>query len=318
MKIPPWFDHLKSGGLPRLSYYCGAVTVRRTGKLAALLACVALGATACAGAKAGTAVPNGAEAAQYVSAKFTSTLDKLGDQFNGTDARKSTLDTVARFDQRKINSTVTGIQLGRPPSRVSKNHSNLDSNEYLDTFHPANSPVEYTLLGPKYATLAPTHWVSQPYTAGDLSECYWAGAQGTCKMLGAVQDSVEQGHAKTAKSTPDGGVELTADVTVPAFLDNRVVVFPQPLLDQIGPQLKAQVFQAKIVIDGKGKLTEMTLGGTIKGDGHELEVNQHYLVGATPTENDLPKMPDPADVTVLPDSAAVNDFYARMGELQGR
>lgn len=294
------------------------MTVRITTKLAALLACVAFAATACAGARAGTAVPNGAEAAQYVSAKFSSTLDKLGDQFNGTDTRKSTLDTFARFDQKKINSTVTGIQLGRPPARVSKNHSNLDSNEYLDAYHPANSPVEYMLLGPVYASLAPTHWVSMPYTAGDLSECFWAGSQGTCKMLGAVQDSVEQGHAKTAKSSPDGGVELTADVTVNAFLDNRVVVFPQSILDQIGSQMKAQLFQARIVIDGKGKLTEISLGGTVKGDGHELEINQHYLVGPPPTENDLPKVPDPAEVTVLPDSAAVDDFYARMGQIQDR
>lgn len=274
--------------------------------------------TACAGAKAGTAVPNGAEAAQYVSAKFKNTLDKLSDQFKGTDSRKSTLDTFARFDDKKINSTVTAVQLGQPPARLSKNHSNLDSNEYLDTFHPANSPVEYMLLGPVYASLAPTHWVSEPYTAGDLDECFWAGSQGTCKMLGAVQDSVDQGRAKTARSMPDGGVELTAEVTVSAFLDNRVVVFPQAILDQIGPQLKAQVFQARIVIDGRGKLTEISMTGTVRGDGHELELNQHYLVGPPPTDNDLPKVPDPADVTVLPDSAAVNDFYARMGQLQGR
>lgn len=294
------------------------MTARTKSRLSALLGCVAVLVSACGSAKAGSPVPNGAEAAAYVSAKFAHTLDALGEQFNGIDSRKSVLDTFARFDTKKINSTVTAVQLGRPPSRLSKNHSNLDSNEYLDSFHPANSPVEYLLLGPVYASLASTHWVSMPYTAGDLNECFWAGAQEVCKMLGAVSDSVDQGRAKTANSKADGGVELTADVTLTAFLDNRVVVFPQSILDQISTGMKAQTLQARIVLDPKGKLTEIQLGGTIKGDGHEVEISEHYRLDGTPTENDLPKVPDPADVTVLADSAAVNDFYARMGEIQGR
>ncbi|GHF88354.1 hypothetical protein FNH07_35445 [Amycolatopsis bartoniae] len=283
-----------------------------------MLAGVMLLVSACSSAKAGTPVPNGAEAAAYVSAKFSATLDKLGDRFNGVDSRKSVLDTFARFDNRKINSTVTAVQLGRPPARLAKNHSNLDSNEYLDSYHPANSPVEYLLLGPVYASLAPTHWVSMPYTAGDLNECFWAGTQDVCKMLGAVSDSVDQGRAKTASSKADGGVELTADVTLDAYLTNRVVVFPQDILDQIGADMKTKTLQARIVLDPAGKLTEIELGGTISGGGHELELRSHYRLDGTPTENDLPKIPDPSDVTVLADSAAVSDFYARMGEIQGR
>ncbi|WP_236796685.1 hypothetical protein [Amycolatopsis sp. GM8] len=282
------------------------------------MAGLALLASGCGAAKAGSPVPNGAEAAAYVSAKFSSTLDKLSDQLNGTESKKTVQDTFARFDDKKINSTVSAVQLGRPPARLSKNHSNLDSNEFLDSFHPVNSPVEYMLLGPVYASLAPTHWVSMPYTAGDLNECFWAGAQGVCKMLGAVSDSVGQGRVKGANSRPDGSVELTADVTLTAFLDNRVVVFPQSILDQISPAMKTQTLQARIVLDPQGRLTEIQLNGLIKGNGHELELNEHYRLDGTPTQNDLPKVPDPADVTVLPDSAAVSDFYARMGEIQGR
>ncbi|GAA5153624.1 MULTISPECIES: hypothetical protein [Amycolatopsis] len=286
--------------------------------MAALVAAVALLVSACGGARAGTAVPNGAEAAAYVSAKFSATLDKLADRLDGTDSRKSVLDTFARFDTKKINSTVSAVQLGDPPARLAKNHSNLDSNEYLDMYHPANSPVEYMLLGPVYASLAPTHWVSMPYTAGDLNECFWAGGQGVCKLLGAVSDSVDQGRAKTATSKADGGVELTADVTLGAVLQNRVVVFPQSILDQIGAELKAQTLRARIVIDARGKLAELQLEGTVAGGGHEVELRTHYRLDGTPTENDLPKLPDPADVTVLADSTAVSDFYARMGEIQGR
>ena len=79
-----------------------------TWKTAIALAGVALLTAACESAKAGAPVPNGAEAAAYVSNKFSEPLTKL---------------------------------------------SNADSNEYLDSFHPPNSPVEYLLLGPVYSTL---------------------------------------------------------------------------------------------------------------------------------------------------------------------
>lgn len=304
-----------SGACP---YYCGAVTARTGRQLTAVLSCLTLALAGCAGAKAGTPVPNGAEAAAYVSAKFSDTLNRLSDQLNGTESKKTELDSFARFDAQKIDNTIAAVQLGRPPSRLSKNHSNLDPNEFLDSFHPQNSPVEYMLLGPVYASLAPTHWVSMPYTAGDLDECFWAGAQMVCKLLGAVSASVYQGHAKTANSEAGGGLELTADVTLAAFLDNRVVVFPQSILNQISPGMKAETLRARIALDPAGKLTEIQLGGTIRGDGHEVEINEHYRLDGTPTQNDLPKVPDPADVTVLPDSTAVSDFYARMGEIQGR
>ncbi|WP_312871745.1 hypothetical protein [Amycolatopsis acididurans] len=288
-------------------------------RLGVALACVALVTTACGSAKAGTPVPNGDEAATYVSTKFAKTLETLSKQLGGNDSRKSVLDIFARFDARKMNATHTAVQLGHPPARLVKNHSNTDSNEYLDTFHPANSPVEYMLLGPVYASLAPTPWVSMPYTAGDLNECFWGGGQDVCKMLGAVSDSVDQNKgAKTANSRADGSVELTADVTLAAFLDNRVVVFPDSIANQITDAMKKQTLRARIVLDARSKLTELEMSGKIPGDGHELEIEMHYRLDGTPTDNDLPKVPDPAQVTALTDSAAVRDFYARMGEIQGR
>ncbi|HVV14257.1 hypothetical protein [Amycolatopsis sp.] len=294
-------------------------TIRSRTRLTALLCAVALLAGACGNATAGTPVPNGDEVSSYLSAKFSDTLQKLSDSLGNNDTRKSVQDTFARFDQKKINSTITAVQLGHPPARLSKNHSNQDSNEYLDDFHPANSPVEYLLLGPVYASLAPTHWVSMPYTAGDYNECYWGGSHDVCKMLGAIDDSVTKSKgAQSANSKADGSIELTANVTMTAFLDNSVITFPQSILDQIGPEMKTKSFQAKITLDGQGKLTDLQLGGTVTGDGHELEINEHYRLDGVPTENDLPKVPDAADVTVLADSAAVDDFYNRMGEIQDR
>lgn len=307
-----------ANGPARCRKVTGPGRARTRARLAALLTCAGLLASACGSAKAGTAVPNGDDAATYVSAKFADRLKALSGQFAGDESRKSVLDTFARFDTKKINSTITAVQFGNPPARLSKNHSNLDSNEYLDSYHPANSPVEYLLLGPVYSSLAPTHWVSMPYTAGEENECYWAGAQDVCKMLGAVSDSVSQGKAaKSANSRPDGSVELTADVTLNAFLDNRVIVFPDSIRNQFDDSMKNQVLATRIVLDPRGVLTEIQMSGKIDGSGHELEITMHYRLDGKPSDNDLPKVPAASDVTALRDSAAVSDFYARLGEIQG-
>jgi hypothetical protein len=91
--------------------------------------------------------------------------------------------------------------------------------------------VEYLLLGSVYASLAPTRCV-HAYTAG--SECVWGGSQDVCKVPGAVSDPVDKGKAATSvNSKSDGSLELTADVTLGVFIDNRVIVFPSSILDQI-------------------------------------------------------------------------------------
>ncbi|GAB3580767.1 hypothetical protein GCM10027445_51630 [Amycolatopsis endophytica] len=274
--------------------------------------------TACGSAVAGTPVPNGEDAATYVSAKFDDTLEGLSDQLNQNETRKTRTDTVVRFDEKRINQTISAVQLGHPPARLSRNHSNIRSDEYLDSFHPADSPVEYLQLGPLYAGLAPTPWVQMPYTAGQYNECYWEGMQSVCKLLGSMQTAVEAGRAmQSANSKPDGSLELVANVSLSAFIEQDVVTFPATIENEFTADMKAQTFRTRVTLDPRGKLTEIQMQGKITGNGHELEVDIHYRLDGTPSENDLPKVPDPSQVTVLSNSAAVNDFYARMGEIQG-
>ncbi|SFQ26149.1 hypothetical protein SAMN05421810_105398 [Amycolatopsis arida] len=279
------------------------------GLLAALL-------TGCGAARPGTAVPDGDEAAAYVSAKFAETLKGLASEFTGNEPRKSKLDKYLRIDDKWIDSTITAVQVGRPPTRLSKNHSNKNSDEYLDVFHPAGSPVEYLLLGPAYASLAPTPWVSTPYTGAHLSECYWAGYQDVCKMLTAVSRSVDQGHAaKQAKSFPDGSVELTAEVPLRIFLEERVVVIPENLVDRLTEEMRSEPIATTVSLDPEGGLRQIAMTAEIAGPAR-FEVRMTYQVLDPPTEADLPKVPAEDQVTVLPDEAAVRDFYDRMGELQ--
>jgi len=287
---------------------------------AALAAAGVLAATltACGSAHAGSPVPNGGDVAAYVGSKFDDTLAGIADQLNRNETRKTRIDTVVRFDEKRINQTISAVQVGHPPARLSRNHSNIRSEEYLDSFHPANSPVEYLHLGPLYAPLAPTPWVQLPYTAGQYNECFWEGMQGVCKLLGSMQTSAESGRAtKSANRKPDGSVELVSDVTLSAFIEEDVVTFPPSIEDELTADMKAQTFRTSVLLDPQGKLNDIRMQGKVTGNGHELEVDIHFRLDGTPSENDLPKVPDPAQVTVISDSAAINDFYARMGQIQG-
>ncbi|SFB31515.1 hypothetical protein SAMN05216266_10875 [Amycolatopsis marina] len=290
---------------------------RRARALAALATGVALVTSACGTAHTATPVPDGAEAAEYVSAKFADKLQHLSEDFTGNEPRKSTLDSFIRIDDKKADDTITAVQFGSPPARLSKNHSNRDSGTFLDSYHPAGSEVEYLRLGPHYSSLAPTPWVSMPYTGHNYGECFWAGYNKVCKMLNSVAAAVEAGRAaKEAKSLPDGSVELTAEIPLRTFLEYEVIGVPEKLLANVSEQMRSEPLTALIVLGPDDKLQRIEMNGTVTGDGHELEVRMAYQVLEPPTENDLPPVPDDDEVTVLKDRAAVSDFYDRLGKIQ--
>lgn len=283
--------------------------------LGALCAVLALTA-ACSQGRAGTALPDGAEAAQYVSDKFAATLQRLDDDLAGNEPRKSTHRSFTRIDDKKADVTITAIQVGSPPSRLFKNHSNRDSADYRDYFHPAGSDVEYIHLGPVYSSLAPTPWVSEPYDGGGLSPCAWGGYATVCKMLNAVGQAMEDSDTKKqAKSLRDGSVELTIEITLRQFLDQRIVVIPDWALENITPEMREGVIPTRIVLDPEGELKEIEMKALISADGHEIQINEHHQVLAPPTESELPKIPPPSQVTELKTEKQVEDFYRRMDEI---
>lgn len=270
----------------------------------------------CASARAGTPIPDGDEVAEYVSAKFAAALERLDEDIESDEPRKSVHESFMRIDDKKANNTITAIQVGSPPSRFFKNHSNRDSTDYRDYFLPAGSDVEYVLLGPEYSSLAQTPWVSLPYEDTGLGNCFWGGYATVCKMLASVSASMERGHAaKQAKSLADGSVELIAQVTLREFLDQRVVVLPEWALDRISDTMRDRPIDARILLGPNGQLRELEMTGLISADGHEVEINQHYRVQDPPTEHDLPEVPSPDEVTALTTQAQVDKFYDGMGAI---
>jgi hypothetical protein len=55
--------------------------------------------------------------------------------------------------------------------------------------------------------------------------------------------------------------------------------------------------------------------GLVKADGHEVEIDLQYKILEPPTEDDLPEIPDPDEVTALTTQAAIDEFYRRMDEI---
>ncbi|WP_019818520.1 hypothetical protein [Saccharomonospora saliphila] len=272
--------------------------------------------TGCGGARAGRAVPDGEDVAEYVRDKFSATLERLDDDLTRSDPHQSRLRSFTRIDDRKADMTSTAIQFGDPPSRIHKNHSNRDSNDYRDYFHPGGSDVEYVLLGPVYAELAPTPWVSMPYDGAGLDVCYWSGYSTVCKMINAVARSLDNGHPdKKARSLRDGRVELTTKVSLRTFLDERIVIIPDWALEWIDEPMRNGFLDTRLVLSAEGRLQEIEMTGLISGEGHEIEVREHYQVLPAPTEHDVPAVPSADEVTELTTEEEVDEFYAGMQQI---
>ncbi|AXB46860.1 hypothetical protein A4R43_34085 [Amycolatopsis albispora] len=295
---------------------------RRAAALAASLLLLA----GCAQGRAGTAIPDGDEAAGYVSAKFTETLDKLEEDFGAMKPRKATLDKVFHVNGEGIDTQISTVQVGKPLSELVRNHSKVDLNDYTDALYPASGTTNYTLLGPTYASLAPTPWVSMPrnFAVGEIGACSTGMYLTPCKMINAmVKATKENKAAKSAKRLPDGSVELQVDITLRHFVEFKIELFPDDLIAKFTDEMMNTIIATKITLTPQNTASKIEMNGTFSGKsktGNDAKIDINYLFQITEgaTEKDIPAVPDASQVTVLPDQAAVDDFNRRRAEIQGR
>ncbi len=276
--------------------------------------------SACGQARAGTALPKGDDAANYVGAKFEQTMSKLETTITSARDVTNSTDAYFRFDEKYVHSVVTSARTGNPESRVHRNRSLKNPDESLETFVPGEGTIEYMHLGPVYKDLAPTPWVSMPKPDAGLTQpCIWEGILPACKMADTVDTAykADKRAVQGAKSLGEGKTAVTVNVPFATFLDNRVEVLPPSLLDQIGPELKKAQIPATITLNPDGSLDSFVMEAKFEGDGHKLELRYEFKFTGKATAQDLPATPDPSQVTALPDNAAKQDFYRRLGEAQG-
>ena len=295
---------------------------RRAAALAASLLLLA----GCAQGKAGTAIPDGDEAAGYVSAKFTETLEKLHDDFEAMKPRKATMDRVFHVNGEGVDVQISTVQVGKPPAELVRNHSKVDLNDDTDALYPATGTTNYTLLGPMYAGLAPTPWVSMPrnFAVGEIGACATGMYLTPCKMVNAmVKSTKENKAAKSAKRLPDGSVELTVDITLRTFVEFKIELFPDDLIAKFTDEMMNTIIATKITLTPQNTASRIEMKGTFSGkskSGNDAKIDIDYLFQITEgaTERDIPAIPDASQVTVLPDQGAVDDFNRRRAEIQGR
>ncbi|MDQ7802096.1 hypothetical protein Q5425_00020 [Amycolatopsis sp. A133] len=286
--------------------------------LGALLALV----SACGQAKAGTALPKGDDAADYVGAKFEQVIGKLGDAITDTRDVTNSLDAYFKFDDKWIHSTVTSARTGSPESRAVRHRSQKNPDEIIDTYTPADGAVEYTYLGPVYVQkgVSPTAWVSMPKPEGGLVlPCAWGGVLTPCRMADSAVQAYEADKraVRGAKSLGDGKTALTVNVPFEIFVKNKVEILPPSITGQVGPELKKAAVPATITLNPDGSLVSFAMEAKFAGDGHQVELKYEFRFTGKASLQDMPKLPDAGQITVLPDRAAMDEFYRRLGEAQG-
>ncbi|MGW4524451.1 hypothetical protein [Amycolatopsis sp. NPDC004378] len=287
--------------------------------LGALLALV----SACGQAKAGTALPKGDDAADYVGGKFEQVIGKLGDAITDTRDVTNSLDAYFKFDAKWIHSTVTSARTGNPESRAVRHRSQKNPDEIIDTYTPADGTVEYTYLGPMYVQkgVSPTAWVSMPKPeTGLVQPCVWGGVLTPCRMAASTVDAykADKRAVRGAKSLGDGKTALTVNVPFAVFVKNRVEILPPSITDLIGPELKKAMVPTTITLNPDGSLVSFVMDAKFTGDGHNVELKYEFKFTGKASLQDMPKLPDASQITVLPDRAAMNAFYQRLGEAQGQ
>ncbi|MFD9895485.1 hypothetical protein ACFWY9_39595 [Amycolatopsis sp. NPDC059027] len=276
--------------------------------------------TACGQARAGTALPKGDDAAAYVGGKFETAMNKLQDVIADQRDVTTSSDNYFRFDEKYAHSVITAARTGSPESRVVHNRSQKNPDDVLDTFTPADGALEYMYLGPVFKGAAPTSWVSMPKPEGGLTmKCAFAGILTACKMADAVALSynADKKTVKGAKVGKDGKTELTADVSFDAFLTRPVEQLPPSIKSQITPELRKAVIPTKILLNPDGSLDQMVMEAKFEGGGHKVELRYDFRFTGKASAQDLPKLPDAAQITALPDKAAKDALFDKIAEARG-
>lgn len=276
--------------------------------------------TACGQARAGNAVPKGDDAVAYVGTKFETAMNKLQDTIGNQRDVTSESGAYFRFDEKYVRGTISSARTGSPESRVSRNRSQKNPDESLDWYTPADGAVEYVYLGPAYKSLAPTPWVSMPKPESGLTvPCAWSGIITACKMADAVAISynADKKTVKGAKSLPENKIELTANVSFGAFLERKVEILPKSFTDAITDEMRKAPIPTTIVLNADGSLQQMAMEAKIEGNGHKIELRYDFRFTGKASPQDMPRLPDASQITALPDKAAKDDFYRRLGELNG-
>jgi hypothetical protein len=223
----------------------------------------------------------------------------------------------AAVNERKSGSDDEIARKGDPPALYYRTRSKTPPGFDYDIYQPAGDPLEYVKLGPKYVPqVVPTTWASMPAIPYSGYPCAISGIQTLCKITNAL-DKTEQaappGRTKTSVRLDDGATEVRTQITLKTFMDNSVINIPKEVAAPIEPDMMAKLIPVKIVVNGDNTLRRIEIRGEVAGRAAKVQVELGYEARGPAQASDFPALPAPAEVTALPDKAARDDFWRKMG-----
>jgi hypothetical protein len=279
----------------------------------------ALTLAACGQAVPGSPTPNADAAHQAADRMFTQSIDALEKYVTASKNFRGTLFRYVTLKGKSTSGEVDVSQYGRPESLIAKFHATDHPDYRYDTFHPAGNDRDFILLGPGYASLAPTKWVSLPTTTSSGYVCATPGLQTLCKMseaMEATSKATPAGLEKSAARLPDGGFEARTAITLKSFLDKTLISIPADITALIEPEMTGRLIPLRIQINSDSTLRKIEINGEVAGQGGKMQIQLGYEAKGPSEPGDFPSTPPPAEVTALPDRAAADEFQVKLGQVR--
>ncbi|RSM67408.1 hypothetical protein DMH04_49050 [Kibdelosporangium aridum] len=281
------------------------------------LAAVALVA-GCGQAVTGSPVPNPKDLKVAGERFYNVGLDSVRTYIKDATDFRGTVYRYGAIKDKRSGSEVSVSMRGTPPALITKIKSTSHPGFDYDLYRPADGDRGYIKLGPGYAKLAPTPWVSEPASPVSGYGCAISGLQTLCKLIDAMEQTAKGGVAAPEGSKgADGATEVRTGITLKAFIDNSVIPIPADVTALVEPEMMGKVFPTKIIVNADGTLRKVEVKGEVPGKDGKVQLEVGYEARGRSAADDFPPLPAAGETTALPDKAASDDFWARLGATRG-
>lgn len=281
---------------------------RRPARTAMYVLVAALLITGCNRLVAGSPLP----AEQGSTQKFDKVIDEIDRYLEETTNVTATHTWQATVNERSDESRMTYAYRGEPATTlVNRDPDHPDRN--VTVYHPGGSDSDYYLLGPRYRSLAPTDWVKVPTTRDPdiASTCMLPSKMNLCKMVSAIEKTVAEGDervATVAYTRDDGGTTLLSNTTVETFIDQRVIIFPDEVVQGLTKEIKKSLLSARIDLDSENNITQVQIKGKATQGSKKFVVDVLHEITGKATESDFPAVPSGDQVTTIEDKDKAEKF----------
>lgn len=279
----------------------------------------ALLVTGCGQTVPGAPAPDEAAVAQAGDRLFDQAMTALKTYLTSAKNFRGTVFRYVEFKGHKSSGEVDISRHGDPGALISRFRATNGPGYHYDTYQPAGSESAYVSLGPGYAHLAPTKWVSMPASPPSGYVCAVPGKQTICKLSDAIEATAGKRAArvrKTASRLDDGATEVRAAVSVKAFLDATIIAIPADITSKVEPAMMDKLIPVSIVLNRDSTLRKIELIGEAPGPSGTMRIQIGYEPKGPSGPDDFPPFPAAAEVTALPDKAAADDFRVKLAQVR--